>query len=199
MTPQKKYTEYLKCDFSDAEIAEAAKELARANQRRSSIEQQKKEVDSQLKAEIEAQNTSINRLSGLIATGSEYRNVDCRIELDAPEKGRKRVVRLDTNEEVRVVAMTDEDKQMSLELDAKFAEAEARQEQEAIVPVPPQILQIETSEGPVTAEITNGPTLSPATLAGGTHQKREKRRRNPEAEAFVDGSAADTVEAGPVA
>lgn len=119
----KPYTEYLRCDLTDTEIADAARDLARANAKRAAIEQQKKEVDSQLKAEIAAQDTVIARLSTLINTGHEYRNIDCRIDLDTPDKGRKRIVRLDTGEEVAIKPMTDADKQMALEL-----EEEARQE-----------------------------------------------------------------------
>lgn len=110
------YTEYLKCDFSDAEIADRAKELATANRRRTSIEQQKKEIDSDLKSQIEAENSKIQRLSEQIGMGYEYRNVECSVEIDTPSIDRKRIVRLDTGEEVKVVSMTAEDKQASLDL-----------------------------------------------------------------------------------
>ena len=119
-----KHVEYLRCDFTDAEIAETAKQLARANYKRTSLEQQKKEVDSALKGEIEAENSVIQRLSNCINTGHEYRNIECRIELDTPEPGKKRVVRLDTGEEVSVRLMTDADRQMVLDLQAA-ADAEA--------------------------------------------------------------------------
>ena len=137
-----KYTEYLKYTFSDAEINDAAKDLARAAQQRSNLEQRKKEVDASLKADIEAQNSIVARLSSYINTGYEYRDIECRVELDTPEAGKKRIVRLDTEEEVKVVAMTDADRQLSLEL-AEQAEAA---EKDAIVTPPPVVLQLPEGE-----------------------------------------------------
>ncbi len=206
--PQK-YTEYLKCDFTDTEIADAAKELARANARKSSIEQQKKDVDAQLKSEIVAQETIIGRLSAQINTGSEYRNVECRIELDTPEAGQKRVVRLDTGEEVSVKRMTDEDRQTVLDLQTKAEAAEAKEkaDKEPIVTPPPVLNRIEApaveSEVTMSSEVAQemiskamdySSTLASAVSVGGTHQKGTRQRRgarNPEAEAYVDGSAED--------
>lgn len=144
---KQKYVEYLKCDLTDAEIADAARELARANNRKGSIESQKKEVDAQLKAEIAAQESVISRLSALIESGHEYRNIDCRVELDTPEPGRKTVVRLDTGEIVNVKPMTDADRQMVIDLqtEAEAAEEKAREEaikaeQEKVIVTPPPVL-----------------------------------------------------------
>ncbi len=153
-----KYVEYLKCDLTDAEVADAARDLARANARRQSIEQQKKEVDSQLKSEIEAANTVISRLSTLINTGHEYRNIECRVELDTPEPGKKTIVRLDTGEEVAVKAMTDADRQMVMDLHAA-AEAVEQEAQEA-----------QQDLGVVDCD----PSLASVTSMGGSHQKRRK-------------------------
>ena len=111
-----KYTEFLRCEFSDEEITQAAKDLAKANQMKSTLEQRKKEVDASLKADIESQNSTIARLAQMISVGFEYRDVECRVDLDTPEAGRKTIIRLDTGEEVKVVLMTDQDKQMALEL-----------------------------------------------------------------------------------
>jgi hypothetical protein len=176
-----KFTEYCKYTFTDAEITDAAKELARAAQQRASLEQRKKEVDSQLKADIEAQNSIVGRLSSYINTGYEYRDIECRVELDTPEVGKKRIVRLDTEEEVKVVPMTDMDRQMRLELQEKAEQAEAAKEEakEPIVTPPPPVLQI---EAPAAA------TLASVTVMGGSHQKNGKTPRNREREAFADGS-----------
>jgi hypothetical protein len=178
-----KFTEYLKYTFTDAEITDAAKELARAAQQRTSLEQRKKEVDSQLKADIEAQNSIVGRLSSYINTGYEYRDIECRVELDTPEQGKKRIVRLDTEEEVKVVPMTDMDRQMRLELQEKAdaADAEKEKAKEPIVTPPPIVLQLPEPEPAVAP-------LASVTVMGGSHQKRERRKRNPEAEAFADGS-----------
>jgi hypothetical protein len=171
------YTEYLKCDLTDAEIADTARELARANARRQAVEQQKKEVDSQLKSEIEAANTVISRLSTLINTGHEYRNIECRVELDTPEPGQKRVVRLDTGEEVSVKRMTDADRQMVIDLqtEAEAAEEKARQAEidKVIVTPPPILIALPQPEVMLSSEV-DGATVAQAATMGGTHQKRKR-------------------------
>lgn len=156
------YTEYLKCDFTDAEISDRAKELASANRRRTSIEQQKKEIDSDLKSQIEAENSKIQRLADQISMGYEYRNIDCLVELDTPELGKKRIVRVDTGEEVKVVAMIADDKQASLDLSA---------------PVP---------EDPAVA--IPGGVLEPLPVESAAAKQKVSRKRNPDAEEFADGS-----------
>ena len=214
------YTEYLRCEFTDTEIAEAAKELARANSRKASIEQQKKDVDAQLKSEIVAQETIIGRLAAQINTGSEYRNIECRLELDTPEPGKKRVIRLDTGEEVSVKPMNDSDRQMVLDLQsqAEAAEAEAAKAKEPIVPPAPYVPRLDApmqvGEGidvvlefdpankggdSIENQAPLGPTLAPARTQGGTHQKGAKGRkpRNQAAESFADGSGANEQEFTP--
>lgn len=157
---QNKFTQMLKCDLTDTEIADTARDLARANAQKTSIETAKKEVDSQLKADIAAQDSIIGRLSALINTGHEYRNIDCRVELDTPESGRKRVVRLDTGEIVSEKPMTDADRQMVIDLQT---EAEA-------------------AEVMTAAEVeAEGATVAPAATMGGTHQR--KRGKGKEAAA----------------
>lgn len=180
MTP--KHTEHLKCEFTDAEIADFARQLARANQSRGSIEQQKKEVDSQLKAEIECQNSIINRLSGLVATGSEYRAVECTVQLDTPENGRKRIVRIDTGEEVKIVPMTDADRQIALDLQEKAEVAEG-----AIVTPPPTLLRIESGTSGHTEDGAIVGTVEPTPFERDSRRKRKPR--DPEAEAIADGTA----------
>src|ERR1035438_6248022 len=95
-------TEYLKYQYTDTEIADSARDLAAANRKRTNLEQRKKEVDSSIKAEIEAENSIIARLSQLIGTGFEYRDIEVRIQLDTPEVGKKTIYRIDRSEERRV-------------------------------------------------------------------------------------------------
>jgi hypothetical protein len=181
-----KYTEYLKYEFSESEINDAAKDLARAAQTKAALEQRKKEIDAQMKADIEAQNSIVGRLAQLINVGHEYRDVECRIELDTPEPGRKRIIRLDTGEEVKVVAMTDTDKQLSLDLHAK-AETESSKKEPIVTPAP-EIRCIEAGvidsgradDGDACIIImgTEEPAsaaLAPAAVMGGTHQRRTRK------------------------
>ncbi len=207
------FTVFLKCDFTDAEKADFGSELARASVAKKSLEDQKKEVDAQLKADIVAQETIIARLAQSINTGSEFRNIECRVELDTPEPGKKRVIRLDTGEEVYIKPMTDSDRQMVLDLQSKAeaAEAEAEKAKAPIVTPPPMLPRLEAGEplqGPgvsLTPELmdaldkilpANGPTLAPARTQGGTHQRGTPGRkpRNKEAESFADGSVEDPAE-----
>lgn len=177
-------TEYLRYEFNDTEIADAARDLATANRKRSSLEQRKKEVDSAIKAEIEAENSTIARLSNMIATGFEYRDIEVRIELDTPEPGKKRIVRLDTGEEVAVKAMTESEKQMSLDLQSKAEadeevarQAEIEKAQATVIVTPPPVLQaLPEPEVVLSGDVEpNGAPLAPAAIMGGTHQKKGSR------------------------
>lgn len=213
---ERKY-EYLRYEYTPDEITAAAHDLATANRKRDGIEQRKKEVVASLKSEFEEQNSAITRLSNLIAMGFEYRDIEVRIELDTPESGKKRTIRLDTGEEVSVKPMTDTDRQMVLDLQTKAEAAEEldRVSKEIgedrpkgpIVTPPPFVMRLEAGEVDMTPEQASqmvidainagkpaaGPTLAPARTQGGTHQKgtRGKRGRNLDAEAFVDGSAVE--------
>lgn len=173
-------TEYLRYEFTDAEIADAARDLATANRKRSSLEQRKKEVDSAIKAEIEEQNSIIGRLSQLIGTGFEYRDIEVRIQLDTPEPGKKTIYRIDTGEEVAVKAMTESEKQMSLDLQTKAEveeeEARAKAESDKVIVTPPPVLQaLPEPEVMTAAEVEQGASVAPAAVMGGTHQKKGKR------------------------
>lgn len=183
-----KYTEYLRYSFTNKEINEAAKDLARATQQRTSLEQRKKEVDSALKADIEAQNSIVARLSSYITQGYEYRDIDCCVELDVPEPGKKTVFRSDTGEEVKVQAMTDMDRQMRLELQeaSEKSEAKTEHEQPGVIVTPPPVLK-RLNAAPAESEILQadaaGPSLVSAVEMGATHRKgRAAGPRNPEQE-----------------
>jgi hypothetical protein len=190
-----KYTEYVKCLFTDEEITAAARDLARSTQKRASIEQRKKEVDAALKGEIEAEISVIGRLSTYINTGYEYRDVECRVELDTPVAGKKRIVRLDTEEEVKIIQMTDDDKQMALDLSDK-----ADGEPKPIVTDPPEIRRIEApaectvtdGDGNVIFEGTTDELRQagevPTPFEADTHRK-SRRARDRAAEGVADGSA----------
>lgn len=190
----KQPTEYLKYEYTDEEIADAARELATANKKRTSLEQRKKEVDAAIKAEIEVENSAIGRLSNLISTGFEYRDIEVTWTLDTPEDGMKRCVRNDTGEEVKVVRMTDSDRQFALDLKTAAEAAEAAEQERverekaelqeaygsgAIVTPPPLLARIEAPTPEVAPdEITNGVTVLPMDSPGEEqgHGKRGKRK-----------------------
>src|SRR5882724_6075187 len=101
--------EYLQYDFTKEELEEFSKELARHTIERSRLEQQKKEVDSQLKSQIEAENTQIAVLASDISTGHVSRMIDCAIFWHNPKNGRATICRIDTGEVVRERGMTYEE------------------------------------------------------------------------------------------
>lgn len=167
------HTEYLKVYFTDADITDRARELAAANQLRASLEQRKREIDAELKGQIEAENSKMLRLSSQISMGYEYQDVECRVELDTPEPGRKTIIRLDTGEEVKVAAMDAADRQASLDL-ASFDEFGADQ-----------------ADGKVTIEYHGESVDITPIVATGGGGRRGGHKRNPDAEGFADGSAED--------
>lgn len=103
--------EFLQYDFTKEELEEFSKELARQTIERSRLEQQKKEVDSQLKSQIEAANSQIALLAANISTGHMSRMIDCGILWHNPRQGRATICRIDTGEVVRERAMSYEEMQ----------------------------------------------------------------------------------------
>lgn len=112
-----KLTERLRCVFSDDEQVEHGKLIARAAQKWSELEQQKKEIDAQIKGEIEQQKSIVQRLSSAISMGYEYRDVETHFVMDTPSPGTKTVVRVDTGEVLRTEPMTSSEKQGVLSFD----------------------------------------------------------------------------------
>ncbi len=165
-----KYSERLKCELTAQEISEAAKSLAQANQRLSRLEDEKKQVDSQLKADMSVCEAEINRLSGWICTGSEFREVECIWMLDYPETDKKTLIRKDTGEEVRTVAMTDEDRQMSLDLMTR-AEEEAKAREDAENLSKPPLPQLEAGD----PQTTHGETFTVTPVASNGDGKPLRR------------------------
>lgn len=108
--------EYLKCSLTEDEVKEYSQKLARETQNIDLLEDQKKQVTSDLKAQLDAANASCRRLSQLITNGYEYRNVECDTFMDDPEPGKKTTYRKDTGEVVKVERMTDGDRQKPLPL-----------------------------------------------------------------------------------
>ncbi len=106
--------EFLQYDFTADELAEFSQELARHTLERSRLEQAKKEVDSQFKSQIEAENTQITLLAGNISTKHERRMISCAILWHNPTPGRATICRIDTGEVVRERAMNFEELQERL-------------------------------------------------------------------------------------
>lgn len=121
----RKVTEYLKYTFTQAETEAHSQELARQIQALQRLEDQRKEVVANLKAQIEAASGTARDLSQKITNGYEYRNIECEVMLNTPARGRKSIYRLDTNAFVREMAMTADELQGDLPLDGESGEGAA--------------------------------------------------------------------------
>lgn len=122
----RKLVRFLKCQLTPTEILEAGRQQASKHTEYVRVESDRKRVADDFKAKLSALDAEIGSLAGKIECGYEYRNVDCVATLGVPRPGKKRVVRLDTNEEVGVEDMTPEEMQRDLiALDAARDEAPA--------------------------------------------------------------------------
>ena len=106
--------EYLRYDFTPAELAEFARSMARSHQKRSQLETEAKAVATQFKSGIEAETNLISDYANKLNNGYEYRNVECELRYNEPSIGMKTVVRLDTGEVVKKQAMTSSEMQEPL-------------------------------------------------------------------------------------
>ena len=129
------HSEHLEVRFTDAEKLEMGRDVARLNQEKRRLDQKLGEIKKQLTGEIAAKETEIDRLMDLLSNGYEYRQVECRVDLDTPKPGQASVIRLDTEEVVRVRRMNDEELQIQLPLEEAPPEAEPSVEP-AIEPEP---------------------------------------------------------------
>ena len=118
---EKQITKNLKCVLTPDELRVLGQELARANQTRDEIEERKKGIDAQLKADIEEQSARSLSLARKINNGYDYRDVPC-VQRSSLETNTVTTIRLDTLVVIDTRAMTQEERQTSLlplsELDA---------------------------------------------------------------------------------
>lgn len=105
----------LKCVLSPDEVRVYGQDLAKENASRDESEERKKEIDAQLKAEIESHSTKALSLARKINNGYEYRDVKCH-ELKDYRRGIVTIMRQDTNEIVSERAMTAEERQVKIKL-----------------------------------------------------------------------------------
>lgn len=104
------FTEDLPCKLSGEELAEEAQKLTDLLVEIESLEGKKKAVASDFKGKIDALKARVKELTGVVTHG-EVREVECQWDYDW-ENATKALIRLDTEEEVRVVPVTEEDRQM---------------------------------------------------------------------------------------
>lgn len=121
----------LRHDFTEREKKEIATALANANQNKVSLEDQKKRVDADLKAQITEVESVISRECRKYTNGYEYRDIECEVWLHHPAKGKKTTFRKDSHELVRESFMEPHEMQQSLFKEQKAAEEAIAKAREA--------------------------------------------------------------------
>jgi hypothetical protein len=91
----KKERRQLVCILTAEERAQHSLDLARALKAKSALEDQLKSAQAEFKAKIAEKDATINKESGIVANGEEFREVLCEWELDTPVSGKKTLRRTD--------------------------------------------------------------------------------------------------------
>lgn len=120
----------LECVLTDEETLKYAKEMAEATNKLNQLEDSKKSYNSQIKSEIDSAAAKVNLLSRKVASGKEYRDIECDIVYDWDEKV-KRFYRKDTGEFVRECIISEYELQEEMELQARAKEEADKREAEA--------------------------------------------------------------------
>lgn len=112
---KQKMSEYLRVEFTDEERKGMSLDLARFVNELEQKKLQKKDVVKSIDAEIAKHESSISMLATKVHDGYEYRNVDCIRTFDY-DKGDVSIMRVDTEEIIKERPITEEEKQVNLEL-----------------------------------------------------------------------------------
>lgn len=113
----KKYqeTRQLPVQLTSEELLEKGQELARANVAALSAENVRKNTNAQLKADVDAKQAQVERLTSIVASREEVRPVPCVWRMSTPKPGKKSLIRLDTDQVVETRDMVGDDMQPELE------------------------------------------------------------------------------------
>ena len=99
-------TKHLRCNLTESELLMSGKELAETTHELAQLDADKKRVVSDFAAKITERQSRINRLSGVISTGYEFRDVECTVYYHSPRTGEKETFRNDTNDLIAVEKMS---------------------------------------------------------------------------------------------
>lgn len=108
--PVHKERKYLRYDFSDAEMLQMGKELARVNERIGALEKEKEESEGEGA-----------HLSLCLNKGYEMRDIECIVAFHSPRNGRKTITRTDTMEVVSEEPMDAHEMQEQLAIEEEVA------------------------------------------------------------------------------
>lgn len=105
---------HLRYNYNNVEKLVFADKMAEAQKQIGYIEDEKKRANTQFKSRLEMATAERDEMMDRIQTGYEVREVSCTVTANYPEAGVKTVRRSDNGEIVKVEAMTDGERQMSL-------------------------------------------------------------------------------------
>lgn len=120
-TITKTVTQALMCRLTEAELEEESRKLTDFLLEKATLEVEKSASNKHYSDRIKAVDVRIEKQIPVVRDREIEREVECRVEYNVPEKGLKRVTRLDTNEVVETSEMTSDECQ-DLFLNAPEAE-----------------------------------------------------------------------------
>lgn len=109
----KTITKRLPCTLSDEERLAFADQLAEANERVEEAIASRKSLMKQLAAEVDQAIGHKDRINGIVASKTEYREIDVEVQFDF-DKGRVTQIRKDTGEEIMNRPMTQKERQTNM-------------------------------------------------------------------------------------
>ena len=101
-----KSEELLECVLTEKELLDKGGQLSKKNQERDRLEDEKKTITSEFKAKVDSCNAEIAKLALVVSSGRESRKIRCETRYNTPEHGMKSLVRLDTEETVKIESMS---------------------------------------------------------------------------------------------
>lgn len=112
-TIEKKQSFYVDYKFTDLELLEKGKDLAKRTQERAALDLKKKEITSQMNAEVSAKDAEINLIGTKLNNGYENRKVEGKVIFDF-DKGVKDFYY--EGEHVKTEKLTQDDYQLEADL-----------------------------------------------------------------------------------
>lgn len=120
-TQKKTITKRLPCVLSDEERLAFADQLAEANERVEEAIASRKSLMQQMAAEVNQAVGHRDRINGIVASKTEYRDIDIEVTFDF-NKGRVIQQRIDTGEEIINRPMTQKERQTNMLNDPELDE-----------------------------------------------------------------------------
>ena len=115
MVRNEKCARYLRYNFTEWELKEIADELAQAVLDKKGAEAELKNFKTEVTNHIAIAEGKIEANSEYIRSGYKMKNVDCETQYNY-DTGMVTVVRVDTGEEIEARSMTEEERQIPMEL-----------------------------------------------------------------------------------